>query len=86
MYPTARAWPSLPKLNCKPLLYTTLGNSKSEWIIVIGHHPVVSSGGHGSESSTATMYDNIRSELVKYKAALYICGHDHMLEHIVDKT
>lgn len=63
-----------------------ISKSKADWVIVIGHHPVVSSGSHGSESSTATMWDNIRGDMVKYKAALYICGHDHFLEHLVDKS
>jgi len=63
-----------------------LEKSTSDWIIVVGHHPVFSSGSHGKESSTRTMYDNIRGLMVKHNVALYICGHDHMMEHITDKT
>jgi len=50
----------------------------------MGHHPIASAGSHGKASSTASMYDNIRGELVKHRAALYICGHDHFLQHMVD--
>ena len=60
--------------------------STADWIIVIGHHPVYSSGSHGSEGSTQTMYDHIRSEMVKHKVALYVCGHDHMMEHLTDRS
>ena len=60
--------------------------STADWIIVIGHHPVYSSGSHGSEGSTQTMYDHIRYEMVKHKVALYVCGHDHMMEHLTDRT
>ena len=59
--------------------------STADWIIVIGHHPVYSSGSHGSEGSTQTVYDHIRSEMVKHKVALYVCGHDHMMEHLTDR-
>ncbi|XP_013393421.1 uncharacterized protein LOC106161105 isoform X1 [Lingula anatina] len=63
-----------------------LAASLGDWIIVVGHHPVFSSGDHGKRSSTQWMYDNVRPLLEQYKVALYICGHDHDLEHLHKKS
>ena len=60
-------------------------NSKADWIIVFGHHPVLSSGKHGSGSSTVTMYNDYRALMLRHKVAIYVCGHDHALEHIVQR-
>jgi tartrate-resistant acid phosphatase type 5 len=52
-----------------------LENSKEEWKLVFGHHPVYSaSRKHGN---TQEMIDCIKPLLEKYHAQLYFCGHDH---------
>ncbi|CAH1773161.1 unnamed protein product [Owenia fusiformis] len=56
-----------------------LQNSKADWIIMAGHHPVFSTGSHGSSS---TMYRDVLPLMEKYKVALYLAGHDHNYEHL----
>eukprot|EP01012_Entosiphon_sulcatum_P064987 TRINITY_DN93861_c0_g1_i1.p1 TRINITY_DN93861_c0_g1~~TRINITY_DN93861_c0_g1_i1.p1 ORF type:complete len:320 (-),score=60.35 TRINITY_DN93861_c0_g1_i1:93-1031(-) len=43
---------------------------KADWLIVVGHHPAPEVDGF----DLVTLLD-------KYNADLYICGHDHLLEH-----
>ncbi|HYH07149.1 MAG TPA: metallophosphoesterase [Thermoanaerobaculia bacterium] len=55
--------------------------SKAPWRIVVGHHPVVSSGYHGyfPRIEVSRMREMIPA-LRAAKADLYICGHDHHVE------
>jgi acid phosphatase len=57
-----------------------LANSKAEWKIVVGHHPVYSSGMHGD---TKALIRRIRPLFKKYGVQAYFNGHDHDLEHII---
>jgi tartrate-resistant acid phosphatase type 5 len=67
-------------------LEQTLAASQNDpevkWRIVYGHHPAFTSGVHLNERRIAV----IRAQLVPlFKSAhvdLYICGHDHDLEHL----
>jgi hypothetical protein len=45
----------------------------------MGHHPLYSSGSHGDSPSIARVLDPL---FRKYKVDLYLCGHDHDLQHI----
>jgi tartrate-resistant acid phosphatase type 5 len=56
-----------------------LRNATEKWILVIGHHPVYSSGGHGDTEDLKVM---IKPLLDQYQVDFYICGHDHHFEHI----
>ena len=49
------------------------------WMFVLGHHPLYSSGSHGD---TRTLIDHLDPLLRRHKADLYLCGHDHDLQHI----
>lgn len=60
-------------------LQNQLSNSKTNWKIVYGHHPVFSSGSHGN---TKSLEQHILPLLQKYKVDFYISGHDHDLELI----
>lgn len=55
-----------------------LGRSKARWKIVYGHHPVYSNGAHGDD---ATLHDTLLP-LLRGRATVYLCGHDHDLQHI----
>lgn len=58
-------------------LEENLANSKAVWKIVFGHHPIYSSGFHGSS-------DRLIKRLVplfeRYGVQLYLNGHDHNYE------
>lgn len=58
-------------------LENRLKASTSPYKIVMGHHPVMSSGEHGA---TGVLVKNLQPLLEKYKVQLYICGHDHDYE------
>lgn len=51
----------------------------SEWRIVVGHHPILSSGNHGAEAAVA---EHIRPLLERHGVQAYFNGHDHDLEHL----
>jgi tartrate-resistant acid phosphatase type 5 len=60
-----------------------LENSKEQWKLVFGHHPVYSaSKTHGN---TKEMIDRVRPLLEKYHAQFYFCGHDHDFQHLHEK-
>jgi hypothetical protein len=64
-------------------LNDVLANSKEQWKLVFGHHPVYSaSQKHGN---TKEMIAKVKPLLEKYHAQLYFCGHDHDLQHLRDK-
>jgi hypothetical protein len=57
----------------------TLTASKADWIIVVGHFPVYSVGENGP---TAMLVERLLPLMEAAGVALYICGHDHQMEHI----
>jgi tartrate-resistant acid phosphatase type 5 len=60
-----------------------LENSKEQWKLVFGHHPVYSaSKTHGN---TKEMIDRVKPLLEKYHAQFYFCGHDHDFQHLHEK-
>ena len=64
-------------------LEDVLANSKDQWKIVFGHHPVYSaSQKHGN---TPEMIANVNPLLEKYHAQFYFCGHDHDFQHLHEK-
>lgn len=58
-------------------LEENLAASKAQWKIVYGHHPLYSSGMHGSSKGRIRLLSPLFS---KYGVQLYICGHDHNYE------
>ncbi|MCE3234479.1 MAG: metallophosphoesterase [Vampirovibrio sp.] len=58
-------------------LEKALKDSKADWKIVMGHHPIYSSGEHGMNAGLKKTLEPI---LVKYKADMYLAGHDHEYE------
>ena len=59
-----------------------LGLSKARWKIVYGHHPIYSYGAHGDDPS---LRDNLLP-LLRGRAHIYLCGHDHDLQHIAPEA
>lgn len=58
-----------------------LAADRSAWKIVVGHHPILSSGNHGE---TPALADRVKPVLERYGVQVYLNGHDHDLEHLVD--
>jgi hypothetical protein len=57
-----------------------LANSTAPWKIVFGHHPLYSSGQHGSNPELA---EKLAPIFAKHKVPLYLCGHDHGYERSI---
>jgi diadenosine tetraphosphatase ApaH/serine/threonine PP2A family protein phosphatase len=49
------------------------------FVVVMGHHPVYSNGIHGDHQVLIADWEPL---LRKYKAHLYLAGHDHDLQHL----
>lgn len=61
-------------------LEENLAKSQKPWKIVFGHHPLYSSGMHGTDEALIAKLEPLFS---KYQVSLYICGHDHNYERTV---
>jgi tartrate-resistant acid phosphatase type 5 len=57
---------------------SVLASSRETWKIVVGHHPVYSTGGH---NYTDELFANFLPLLEKHHVQVYIAGHDHDLQH-----
>jgi hypothetical protein len=49
------------------------------WLVVAGHYPMYSTGGHGDGSE---LQGYLLPLLLKYGVHAYVCGHDHISEHL----
>jgi acid phosphatase len=56
-----------------------LARSTARWKIVIGHHPIRSGGRHGGSAQLAQALEPM---LKRYGVQAYVCGHDHVLQHV----
>ena len=61
----------------------TLRASTADWLIVVGHYPVYSSGEHGN---TPDLQRNLKPLLAAHAVDMYLCGHDHTLQHLQEST
>jgi hypothetical protein len=52
---------------------------KSKWLIVVAHHPLFSNGNHGDNGVLQRTWGPLMQEA---GVDLYICGHDHDLQHL----
>lgn len=59
----------------------TLAADRSRWKIVVGHHPILSSGNHGE---TPAVVERVKPLLERYGVHVYLNGHEHDLEHLVE--
>jgi len=62
-------------------LRDVLSKSTAQWVIVFGHHPVISASDHGN---IPEMLERVYPLLNEYNVDLYIAGHDHVMEHLKD--
>ena len=60
-------------------LDSALTASRATWKIVVGHHPIFSTGHHGD---TPLVKQRILPILKKHRVQAYFCGHDHDLQHL----
>lgn len=60
-------------------LERNLASCTSDWKIVVGHHPILSSGQHGA---SLALSHHVRPLLERYGVQAYLNGHDHDLEHL----
>lgn len=58
-------------------LEKSLSESKAPWKIVVGHHPLYSSGRNGNTKGVKAILEPM---LIKHHATLYLAGHDHDYE------
>lgn len=56
-----------------------LAQSQATWKVVVGHHPIRSGGRHGGSPALAQQLEPL---LEKHGVQVYICGHDHALQHV----
>jgi len=56
-----------------------LAGCTADWKLVVGHHPIFSSGAHGASAGVAA---HVRPLLERYGVQAYFNGHDHDLEHL----
>lgn len=62
-------------------LEADLAASRARWKIVVGHHPILSSGAHGGDDMLA---QHVQPLLQRYAVNAYFNGHDHDLELLRD--
>jgi hypothetical protein len=60
-------------------LKKTLSSSTDTWKIVVGHHPVYSTGPHGN---TNELIHRFKPVFLQTGSDFYICGHDHSLQDL----
>eukprot|EP01042_Synura_sphagnicola_P009574 gene9574-12283_t len=52
-----------------------------DWVLVAGHYPIYSRGPHGDTDELVTYLWPL---LLEFGVDAYICGHDHISEHLRD--
>ena len=61
-------------------LDSVLTVSRTRWTMVVGHHAIYAAAPkHGD---TKELVDQVLPILKKHKVPVYICGHDHVLQHL----
>ncbi len=69
-----------------PQLADTFRSSTAPWRIVVGHHPVLSSGYHGYfPRNEVKRMRELNPSLRESRVDLYIAGHDHHVELIRER-
>jgi acid phosphatase len=61
-------------------LDSVLTVSNARWTMVVGHHPIYSAASkHGD---TKELIEQVLPILKNHHVPLYVCGHDHILQHL----
>jgi tartrate-resistant acid phosphatase type 5 len=61
---------------------SVLEYSHALWKIVVGHHPIYSSV--EKRGNNQELIESVLPLLKKYKVKIYLCGHEHFLQYLVD--
>ena len=62
-------------------LRRTLEGSAHDWVVVSSHYPIWSEAEHGP---TPALVEEFRPYLFKHGAAVYLNGHDHNAQHLIE--
>lgn len=54
-------------------------DSKTKWILVMGHYPILSVAEHGDNQQLSEL---LLPLFKRYGVDAYFCGHDHSMQHI----
>lgn len=65
--------------NIERMLHNIMATYSVAWLVIAGHYPIYSMGGHGD---TDELLKYLLPVIWKYKAHVYISGHDHISEHL----
>lgn len=65
-------------------LKAVLANSKEQWKLVFGHHPIFTA--NTKQENNSESIRRIEPILEKYNVQFYICGHDRDLHHLKEKS
>ncbi len=61
-------------------LDSLLSASNDRWVMVVGHHPIYSAAPkHGD---TPELISDVLPVLKRHHVPVYICGHDHVMQHL----
>jgi tartrate-resistant acid phosphatase type 5 len=52
---------------------------RTPFLVVLGHHPLYSNGSHGDSATLIGLWDSLFRQ---HKVHMYLCGHDHDLQHL----
>ena len=63
-----------------PWLDEKLATSTADWLIVAGHRPIYAVGDTGPV--TSALWEELRPRLEAKGVDIYLCGHDHNVQHI----
>ena len=63
-------------------LDAALAQSTAEWKVVVGHHPIYSAGQYGQPGGSPELIAQVDPILQRHQAPLYLCGHEHDLQHL----
>ena len=66
----------------KDTLAASAADPEVKWRVVYGHHPIYTSGVHLNERRIGELRLKLLPVLKTAHVDLYICGHDHDLEHL----
>jgi tartrate-resistant acid phosphatase type 5 len=61
------------------ILFEEIVQKNLTWLLVVGHYPIFSFGEHGDLSE---LREYLLPLLIEYNVTLYLCGHDHISEHL----
>ncbi|HUI30943.1 MAG TPA: metallophosphoesterase [Candidatus Acidoferrales bacterium] len=63
-------------------LDSLLSASNDRWVIVVGHHPIYSAA--PTHGDTPELIYDVLPVLERHHIPVYICGHDHVMQHLCD--